>query len=106
MQLTMLAGYPDRVGKRFVWAGFGVGPTSYATGGDTVALPGFQNYIDAMFGDLTVSGTYYVRSIPSVAGPRATWKVKWFITSSGAEVTAGTNLSAETVMLSGLGGVY
>jgi len=109
MQVTLLKGYPDRVGKRFVWAGFGTGPSSYATGGDSVDLGLFQNYIDSIdsSGILTVSGTYIVRAIPSLGGPRATWKLKWYAASSPqTEVTAATNLSAETVMISGKGGVY
>src|SRR6266705_5487381 len=98
MQLTLLAGYPDRVGKRFVWVGYGKGPASYATGGDPIALPGFQNYIDAIeSGGLSVSGTYYVRAIPSVGGIRPTWELLWVVASTNAEVTATTNLSAETI---------
>ena len=107
MQLTLLPGYPDRVGKRLVWAGYGKGPASYATGGDPIALPGFQNYIDSIqSGGLSVSGTYYVRAIPSVGGIRPTWKLVWIVASTNAQVANATDLSAETIQLGGLGGVY
>jgi hypothetical protein len=106
MQLTMLAGYPDRVGKRFTWAGFGKGPASYATGGDPIALPGFGQYIDAISAGVSVSGTYFVMGVPSVGGPRPTWRLMWFLTSTGAQVTSTTDLSGETVQFGGLGGMY
>ncbi len=106
MALTLLHGYPDRIGKRFAWCGNYVGPKPYVTGGDPVALTPFQNYIDSMHGSLSVSGTYFIRPIPSGAGPRATWKAKWIVVSSGNEVSNGTDLSAETIILDGLGGVY
>lgn len=111
--LSLFHGYPDYVGKRFTFAGNYVGPTSYtntsniATTGDPFQLPGFQNYIDALdFSSVSVSGTYLVRFRPSGAGPRATWKAVWYTISSGTEVTNATNLSAETVIVKGLGGVY
>ena len=107
MNLTLLPGYPDRIGKRFAFAGSGVGPTSYSqTTKDPIALPGFQNYIDVLHGAATVSGTYTVRPIPSAAGPRATWKLTWVVIATGAEVANGVNLSAEKVQLGGLGGTY
>jgi hypothetical protein len=109
MQVTLLNGYPDYVGKRFIWAGYGNGPSSYATGGDEIELPGFQSYIDTVdtSGILTVSGTYTVRAIPSAAGPRATWKLKWYTAAAPqTEVTAAVDLSAEILFVSGKGGRY
>ncbi len=107
MVITLLNGYPDRIGKRFAWAGFGHGPTSYSqTVGDAIEMPGFQNYIDAVFGGVSVSGTYFVIAQPSAQGPRSTWYVKWFTASSGAEVSNAVDLSAEKVQIGGFGGVY
>ena len=107
MNLNLYPGYPDRIGKRFAFAGWGIGPTSYnTTTKDPIALPGFQNYIDVLHGAITVSGTYQLRAIPSGKGPRATWKLVWVTASTQTEVTAATNLSGETVILGGLGGVY
>lgn len=78
MQLTLLHGYPDFIGKRQAWAGYGNGPSSYATGGDPIVLPQYENYIDAVFGPVySVSGNYLVTPIPSGVGPRQTWKLKW-----------------------------
>lgn len=108
MTLTLLPGYPDRIGKRFAWVGNANGPAAYETGGVAIALPGFQNYIDAINASMmSVSGTYVMRAIPSAAGKRPTWKLKWYTAAAPqTEVTNATVLSAETVQLSGFGGTY
>ncbi len=107
MNLRLLPGYPDKIGKRFAFAGSGVGPTSYSqTTKDTVTIPAFQNYIDVLHGAVSVSGTFLVRAVPSGAGPRATWKLTWVVISTGNEVANAVNLSAETVVLGGFGGTY
>ena len=102
MILEFFNGYPDFIGYRQAFAGSGVGPASYVTGGDTVTLENPRRFIDVIFGgNLTLSGTYFVRSIPSAAQERATWKVKWYVTSTNAEVAPGTNLAGETIVLGG-----
>ena len=116
MQLTFLHGYPDYIGKRFAFCGFGKGPKSYAVktgsastaegGGDVVQIPRFQNYFDIIFPAMSLSGTYLVYPYPVASGPRQTWSLKWVTASTGAEVSAATDLSAETVQLGGFGGVY
>lgn len=112
-QIALFKGYPDSVGKRSIFAGNYVGPKSYtntaniATTGDPVTLGPFGYYIDVIgFGGNTVSGTYAVRFRASGSGPRATWKAVWFTVSSGTEVTNATDLSAETIIVGGLGGLY
>lgn len=113
MVLTLNHGYPDYIGKRFAFCGYGTGPTSYAggtLGGDTVTLPGFGNYIDDISGvSVSVSGNYI--AIPTNGGVGARQKnlVRYFAFSAtgiGAEVSNTTNLSAEKFVLSGFGGVY
>jgi hypothetical protein len=108
MQLTLLRGYPDFVGKRATFVGFGNGPASYnATTGDIVKLPQPNYYIDAIeSGALTVSGTYFVRAKPSGVGPRMTWALFWFSTAGGGAVSAGTPLSAEQIQIGGNCGQY
>lgn len=108
MQLNLLHGYPDLVGKRSIFCGNGSGPTSYVTGGDPITVPQFQYYIDAILGGATLStsGTYYVLAKSSGIGSRQTWKLVWTVTATDAEVSAGTNLSAETVQIGGFGGTY
>jgi hypothetical protein len=105
-QIALLKGYPDKIGRRFAFAGDLSGPASYVTGGDPVTIPNFQNYIDSLQGDYSTDGTYYLKFVNSSSGPRATWKAKWIVSSSNNEVSATTNLSAETVRVSGLGGTY
>ena len=106
--IALFKGYPDYIGKRLAFAGSYTGPKSYVTGGDPIQLPGFQNYIDSIDGArASVSGTYVVTPIPSVAGPRATWKLKWSTYAAPqTEVAAATDLSGESFIISGLGGVY
>ena len=108
MQVTLLHGYPDYIGKRLAWAGYGNGPASYVQStGDPIVIPRFQNYIDTVNGSVqSVSGTYTVVARPSGVGPRRTWALHWFVTSTGAEVANAVNLSAEQVQIGGFGGVY
>lgn len=107
MQLTLLKGYPDYVGKRFVFAGSGVGPAAYATGGDSLVFPAYEKYIDSIADTHSLSGTYIVSARPSVTGTsRATWKLVWFVAATGVEVAATTVLSAESVQIMGYGGDY
>ncbi len=107
MNLVLLKGYPDKIGRRQAFVGTGIGPKSYSqTTRDPVLLPQFQNYIDVLHGGITVSGTYTVQAIPSAAGPRATWKLRWIVFATGAEVANAVDLSAESVVLGGLSGQY
>jgi hypothetical protein len=106
--VTLNQGYPDYVGRRFVWCGYANGPSSYTTGGETLTIPGLQQYIDSVdsSGSLAVSGNYWIQAVPSGKGPRATWKLKIYSSGGFTEVTSTTNLSAEVFQLSGLGGRY
>jgi|SRR5215831_7988019 len=116
MQLKMLSGYPDNVGRRHLWCGYGPGPTAYApvspTAGDVLQPPRFQFYFDSVipgtsFNPTTnVAGTYLVYGVAFGVGARLVWKLKWVTASSGAEVAAGTDLSAFQVQLSGFGGQF
>jgi hypothetical protein len=108
MLLTLLKGYPDFVGKRATFVGFGTGPTSYSqTTGDVVSLPLPNYYIDAIGGaPLSVSGTYYVRAQPAGTGARQAWTLHWYVTSTNNEVAAAVNLSAEKIQIPGNCGQY
>lgn len=110
MQLTGLKGYPDFVGKRATFVGFGSGPASYsATTGDVVTLPMPNWYIDALDcgGTLSVSGNFFVRAWSSTGtGARQSWSLRWFNTSNSTEVSNSTNLSAEKVQIGAFVGQY
>jgi hypothetical protein len=111
MVLNMLYGlYPDFVGRRAIFVGNGTGPSSYTTGGDTVTLNLPNYYIDALSGDvLTVSGTYFVRPIPSAIGPRAIWKLVWYYATGGSintQVSSAVDLSAEQLQIGGFCGQF
>ena len=55
----------------------------------------------------STSGTYTVEAVQLTSYNQgqnnATWALVWSLTSTGAEVTAATNLSGETVRLIGFG---
>src|SRR5712664_996001 len=98
MQITFLKGYPDYVGKRFIWCGYGNGPASYVVGGDPLYFSRFNNYIDIVesSGVQTISGNFTVAAVPSAVGARAAWKLKWLFAPQQDSVngvliaTAGT----------------
>ncbi len=108
MDITLQHGYPDYVGKRQIFCGSAIGPKSYSTAAakDPVNSPRFQMYFDTIFPAMTVSGTYQVVFIPSGAGPRATWKAKWFTAVGMVEVVNTTDLSGETINVGGFCGQY
>ena len=118
MQITLLHGYPDMIGRRRVIAAFASGPSSYTqfaagppvTGGDPIQGLPFQFYIDDMLGAaLSTDGTIMAIFQPLAVGPRVTWIARYFaFTSSGlgAEQNTGTNLSAKKFQMSMLCGSY
>lgn len=112
MILTMVNGYPDFLGYRQAFCGYGTGPTSYVTGGDPTTLQNNRRFIDVLFGGmLTVSGNYIVHAVPSASGERVTWSAVWYYATSvhgtvGNQVSAATNLSGETVQMGGFCGQW
>jgi|SRR5580765_456885 len=115
MQLKMLEGYPDAIGRRKVIVGNGVGPTSYSggvTGGDAITGLPFQWYTDIILGPVvSVSGNFIAIPQISGVGARQTIKLRYFAFAAGspaigAEVSNTTNLSAEKFQVGLLGGLY
>jgi hypothetical protein len=107
MKFEYFPGYPDFIGKRFAFVCKATGPKSYSTSGHKVYLPGFQHYIDSIpLYAQSISGTYYAKITPSIAGPRAVWTAHWYAVSGGAEVSAAVDLSGETMIIQGFGGQY
>jgi hypothetical protein len=108
MQLTFLQGYPDYVGKRFIFAGYGNGPASYVASGDSILLPRYDNYIDVIFSALTVGGAYEVKAMPSVYGNRAPFVLLWSgvagTVASVAQNAAGTGMTPGTYIVNATGG--
>jgi len=111
-----LHGYPQSIGASVLSILPHTGPASYvqvvhATGvGDSVSGPeAGLKYFDWVSGGLTDSGTYRIEAAPttastSPAGAAApTYLLKWVVVSSGAEVTAAVDLSAQIVRLMAIG---
>lgn len=104
-------------GSRDVWGGHGVvflnytGPPSYDQAGDeidTVGAPtgnqtGLRS-IDAVITAVSLSGTYFIEAQPSSIGPTKTWYLQWYLSSTGAEVGNGVDLSAEKTIITVIGG--
>ena|SRR5947209_2962652 len=114
-------------GGRDVWGGHGVflcnytGPASYFNGGGAGNLNGeiidsvgaltelgaantpLRN-IDAIIGSNTVSGTFRVEASPSAAGPVRRWFIRWYVIDTAVAVANAVNLSAETAILTIIGG--
>jgi hypothetical protein len=114
-QLTLLRGYPDKIGRRIVIVGNWTGPTSYVGGvgnGDVILGLPFQFYIDAPLGAaLSTDGTTMGIVFPSGIGPRQTWKIRYFTFQAtspdlAGEVANATNLSTKSFQLGFLGGLY
>lgn len=115
MQLTLLKGYPDMVGRRRIFCGYGSGPTSYnSTTGDVISSVGYEVYFDNVFDTaIDPTGNLYAKAVPSAVGPRATWALRWYYASTNTlgktantEVTNGTNISAYSLQVAAFGGQY
>src|SRR5215475_10888898 len=102
MQLTLLNGYPDNIGRRHAWVGFGSGPESYHRHTrDPVFFPRQTFYIDVIIPALSTSGDYMVYGVAHGVGPRLDWALKWVDAESGEEVSEHEDLSEETVQIGG-----
>ena len=108
MNLSLLKGYPDLIGRRQAFVGSGAGPASYnQTTGDVLSVPGYGKYIDIVNDTpQDPTGTYYAKARPSAVGPRATWSLHWFVVSTNAEVGNTVNLSAYSLQVGGNFGEY
>ena len=106
MQLTLLPGYPDLIGRRAAFVGYGAGPASYSqTTGDPISIPG--KYIDIVLeAAQDPTGSYFAIARPSFNGPRATWTLHWYNSSNSTEVSNATNLSTYSLMIGGFYGEY
>ena len=88
-----------------------VGPASYPTGGETYGTANNQTGITVqglatltnVIGGPSNSGNYFVYAIPQSVGETKTFKLVWVTATTGipttTQVTAATNLNAETVRL-------
>ena len=101
---TMLTGYPDFMGKHAFAVADYFGPSSYQTGGDIISALSVSaastvpfRSIDAVCGDMSVSGTYRIAAQAVGTGPAKTFQIHWFVTATGAEVSANTDLHTESV---------
>lgn len=118
--MSLLGDYPDSFGAHRASVIGHAGPASYTqltaapvAGGDTVeAKAAGLKYLDALLPcGLSDSGTYRVEAVVSAghpttnkaAAPSPTFKLRWVVVATGAEVAGAVNLSAEVVRLFALG---
>lgn len=106
MQLTLLKGYPDLIGRRQAICGYGNGPSGYVAGtNDPVTIPGYERYIDALFGGvISTDGSTVALARPSGSGARQTWNLQYYVASSMAQ--ASGDLSGKTFQIAGYAGEY
>lgn len=119
-------GYPDSFGSHRASVFPHVGPSSYtqitegvapalATGGDTVeAIEAGMKFFEYVSGGLTDSGKFRVECIPttlsgvvasqaSIPQPSRTYRLRWVVVATGAEVAGAVDLDAEIVRLFAVG---
>lgn len=109
MELTLLSGYPDFVGRRQIWCGYGHGPERYShQEKDVLHVPPFSMVIDVIIPALSSSGRYMVYGFAEGVGARQVWKLKWVKAGedAGEEAENNHDLSEETVQLAGFGGQF
>jgi len=95
MILNFTNGYPDYIGYRQAFCGWGNGPASYVAGGDPTTLQNSRRMIDVLFGGmLSLSGNYIVDAIPSATGERQTWYAVWRYANGGAAGLAVTDVTS------------
>jgi hypothetical protein len=94
--------YPDFVGRRAIFVGSGVGPTS-ASSLDPVSLALSNYYIDSVLGGGSTDGLTYVEALPNGTGPRATWSLAYY-NLDGTRNTG--NLSTKTFVVSAFVGQF
>lgn len=94
---------PQSIGEVFVAARDIAGPVSYTGGtgnGQTISAQAFGLiFVRAVDSapEVDSTETYYVHVIPVGKGAQATFRVRWYVLATNAEVTNGTNLSASKV---------
>jgi hypothetical protein len=109
----ILPGYPMAVGAKRESIAIHYGPASYATvvtgatpsGGDTLRASEFGlKYLEDVNPAVSTDGLYWVDYVspPGVSTPASVILI-WTLAATGAQVTAGTNLSASGVRVRGRG---
>ena len=115
-----LSEFPDPFGAHQGSVFRHAGPASYTqmttgplAGGDTVDAgeAGLQFFDAVIAVGLSDSGVYRVEGVAPVGNPSTnnraahapTWRLRWVVVSTGAEVAAAFNLSAQTVRLFAIG---
>ena len=108
MAVVLYDGYPQAEGAKWGAVADVSGPSSYATGGFSLAAVSFGmsalEYVSS--GGISSNGTYrlHVLDNSTSAKPASSLTAKAYVVSTGAEVTAATDLSGAhfTVLARGL----
>jgi len=124
---VVLQDYPQPFGNKRVSVWYHTGPASYVqlgvgtppTGGDPVTdIEAGLRYFDFIFDAISDNGQYRIEAVPSAGNPsqtqgagqggtqgaqQRTWKLRWEVIATGAEVAGAVNLSGRTVRLMAVG---
>jgi hypothetical protein len=104
--VSVLDGYPQAEGAKWGAVANVTGPTSYTTGGFTLSAVSFgMNQIEFASAGTGSAGvhSYIVRNPSTSDVPSATITVMAFLTSTGLQVSAATDLSASTFRIRVIG---
>ena len=122
---TVLADFPQPWGNKRVSCFYHAGPASYVqmavatpviTGDAVTDTEAGLKYIEYIFGGISDNGQYRVEAVPGGGNPsqpqprpgtvgaeQRTWRLRWEVIATGAEVAAAANLSGRTVRLFAIG---
>lgn len=117
----VLDGYPQAWGNKRISVFYHAGPASYVqmvvatpviTGDPVTDVEGGGRYIEFLDGGVSDDGQFRVECVPgggnpSQAAPQSgtvgaaqkTWRLRWIVCATNAEVAAAVNLSGRTVRL-------
>lgn len=100
MAVTLHEGSPHSDGHRLAATADIDGPASYSTGGQEVTAASLGlAYIESAHAAASNAGSRVVVVAPGGKGPKATIKLIWIVLSTGVEVAAAVDLSADSVRI-------
>lgn len=120
----VLEGFPQSWGTKRVTVFYHTGPVSYVqmaiatpviTGDPLTDVEAGGRYIEAIVGGISDNGQYRVDAVPGGGNPsqaqpnggtvgaaQKTWRLRWEVLATGAEVAGAVDLSARTVRLTAI----
>lgn len=121
----VLEGFPQSMGSKRISIFYHNGPVAYVqmavatpvvTGDPVTDVEAGVRYIEQLYGGISDNGQYRVDAVPgggnptqaqpnggTVGAPQRTWRLRWEVLATGAEVAGAVDLSARSVRLTAIG---